>query len=124
MNNEFEPFQPVLVKDYDHGNWEISFYAYYDETTDRPYISINGTSWRDCIPYKGNEDLLGTTNKPNCQKKLKFGDKVMVRHYHCHEWKKAIFIEMLVSGKPYNVLTKEEKKIECFGLCKKGWDEG
>lgn len=39
MDEKFKPFQQVLVKDYDHGNWEISFYVYYDETTDRPYVS-------------------------------------------------------------------------------------
>lgn len=39
--------------------WEVSLFGYKDELY---YRCDNGIPWIQCIPYDGNEHLLGTTN--------------------------------------------------------------
>ena len=59
--------QPVLVRNDPYGmahRWEYSIYAYYDFNEDQ-YITINGYEWDQCIPYEGNEKLLGTYDDPS-----------------------------------------------------------
>lgn len=62
--------QPVLVRDnitplYNTAQkWEYSIYAYYD-FDENQYITINGYEWDQCIPYEGNEKLLGTYENPS-----------------------------------------------------------
>ncbi len=59
-NYEFEPLEPVLVRDFKTNRWELDLFSHknYSPTRSR-HISIGG-DWEFCIPYKGNEHLLGT----------------------------------------------------------------
>lgn len=59
---QFKPFDKVLVRDYDSEKWQCNFFSNIDEHDF--YFCIATTKWRQCIPYKGNEHLLGTKNKP------------------------------------------------------------
>lgn len=65
---KFEPFQKVLVRDTVGQTWKVQLYSHYRVGAEYSHICING-SYRCCIPYEGNEALLGTTNEPK-------GDKV------------------------------------------------
>ena len=56
---EFKPFDKVLVRDNEDDIWEVSLFGYKDE---HYYRCDNGIPWIQCIPYDGNEHLLGTTN--------------------------------------------------------------
>ena len=56
---EFKPFDKVLVRDNEDDIWEVSLFGYKDELY---YRCDNGILWIQCIPYDGNEHLLGTTN--------------------------------------------------------------
>lgn len=56
---EFKPFDKVLVRDNEDDIWEVSLFGYKDELY---YRCDNGITWIQCIPYDGNEHLLGTTN--------------------------------------------------------------
>lgn len=58
---QFKPFEMVLVRDEDDRNWTCNFFSYINDYGE--YICID-SYWKQCIPYKGNEHLLGTTNKP------------------------------------------------------------
>lgn len=58
----FKPFDKVLVRNYDSARWKSDLFSYAD-IENRIYVCV-GLSWRQCIPYEGNENLLGTTNKP------------------------------------------------------------
>lgn len=57
--HKFKPFDKVLTRDYDWDIWNADIFShhYCDD-----YICIGGV-WKQCIPYKGNEHLLGTTDK-------------------------------------------------------------
>ena len=58
---QFNPFDKVLVRDSDIERWICNFFCFIDEDGD--YICVNAP-WKQCIPYEGNEHLLGTTNAP------------------------------------------------------------
>ena len=60
---KLEPFQKVLVRDYDYTTWKPRLFGYYVGDEKFPYRCV-GSSYIQCIPYEGNENLLGTTNKP------------------------------------------------------------
>lgn len=60
---QFKPFDKVLVRDDEDMKWYCNFFSSYNEDIDHPYSCID-SSYRDCIPYEGNEHLLGTTNSP------------------------------------------------------------
>ena len=61
---EFKPLDRVLVRDDDNCEWCLALYAYYKEKTEE-HRMVGGTCWAQCIPYEGNEHLLGTTDKPS-----------------------------------------------------------
>ena len=55
---EFKPFDKVLVRNYNTEKWGVSFFGYKEESD---YVCTDYCSWSQCIPYEGNEHLLGTT---------------------------------------------------------------
>lgn len=59
--HQFKPFERVLVRNYNDNKWHCELFGFKDE--DGIFVCIN-SYWRQCIPYEGNEHLLGTTNKP------------------------------------------------------------
>ena len=65
---EFKPFDKVLVRDEDDKEWHISLFAreIVDDYNGLPYKyeCSNGTLWDCCIPFEGNEYLLGTDENP------------------------------------------------------------
>ena len=56
-----KPFDKVLVRDFDNETWEINFFS---RLLDGKHFKCLDLSYVQCIPYEGNEHLLGTTN--NC----------------------------------------------------------
>lgn len=61
--HEFQPFEKVLVKDTNTDKWTVDLYGFKNENDVYPHQCIGGY-YVYCIPYKGNEHLLGTTNNP------------------------------------------------------------
>lgn len=56
----FKPFDKVLVRD-DYGQeWKINFFSHYKKDVTYKYSCLK-SCYRQCIPYEGNEHLLGTT---------------------------------------------------------------
>lgn len=63
---EFKPFDKVLVRNNTDEEWSLSLFSYYDEKDgDFPYICLNRGYYHYCIPYEGNEYLLGKTINPH-----------------------------------------------------------
>lgn len=59
---EFKPFDKVLVKDHDEDSeWRCDLFSRKNE--DGLYICV-GSIYEQCIPYEGNEHLLGTSDNP------------------------------------------------------------
>lgn len=60
--HQFKPFERVLVRDgYDEA-WKCDLFSHID--VDGDYSCVGVDYWKQCIPYEGNEHLLGSTNKP------------------------------------------------------------
>lgn len=58
---QFKPFDKVLVRDLDEQKWRLNLFS---RITEECYYDCVSSRWSQCIPYEGNEHLLGTTNKP------------------------------------------------------------
>ena len=61
VKQEFKPFDKVLARDTEDEPWKADIYLDYDEGSSFPYI-CTGDAHNICIPYEGNEYLLGTTD--------------------------------------------------------------
>jgi hypothetical protein len=63
----YKPFDKVLVRCSNDEEWMIEFYCKYDTLVhtsphrDYPFMGI-GDSYSQCVPFEGNEHLLGTTD--------------------------------------------------------------
>lgn len=60
----FKPYDRVLVRDYDNQCWSPEFFAFLKLGSPLPYQCF-GCPFKQCIPYEGNEHLLGTTDAPD-----------------------------------------------------------
>lgn len=60
---QFEPKQWVLARN-DYNIWELQIYSHYRMDHPYPHCCLGGT-FKDCIPYEGNEELIGTSISPN-----------------------------------------------------------
>lgn len=63
--SNFKAFDKVLTRDTERGNWNVNLFSYYIDDKDERVIArfrcINSL-WKQCIPFEGNEHLLGTTD--------------------------------------------------------------
>lgn len=57
-----KPFDKVLVRDYDNEIWHANLFSNYYMS--KGFYGCVCSAYKQCIPYKGNEHLLGTTNDP------------------------------------------------------------
>ena len=88
MSEELKPFQRVLVRDLDRSEWRINF---FEEKADNYFYCLMGR-WKHCIPYEGNEHLLGTTDSPTPpEREFRFGDKVEVSD-DGDNWIEAVYV--------------------------------
>lgn len=56
-----KPFDKVLVRHQKTEEWRANIFSHTDKTDEYlDYVCVNGR-WEFCIPYEGNESLLGTT---------------------------------------------------------------
>lgn len=57
---ELKPFDKVLVRDSKLDKWRANLYSH--KSNNRLYVCAYA-SWNHCIPYEGNEYLLGTNKE-------------------------------------------------------------
>lgn len=57
---EFKQFQKVLTRDDNTQKWEAELFGFKNDDDNGFYHCVGGI-WKYCIPYEGNEHLLGTT---------------------------------------------------------------
>ena len=74
---DFKPFDKVLVKYYEDDNWEGNLFIRTitdDQDGETKYECLNGVVFVHCIPFEGNECLLGITENPEKMKTVKLSD--------------------------------------------------
>ena len=75
---KLKPFDKVLIRDENCDLWHIDLFEEYNEGDLKfPYYCM-GEHYKQCIPYEGNESLLGTTLPPKHKHEFKDGDIVVV----------------------------------------------
>lgn len=62
MENNFKPFDKVLVRDGDAYEWQPELF--YKINEEGKYCTLGDVEWSQCILYEGNEYLLGTADMP------------------------------------------------------------
>lgn len=113
----FKPFQRVLVRDERDQPWRAALFSFYTDNKDFPYAAIGSDYKKYCIPYEGNELFCDTTASPTLpEQKFNFGDTVKVWNRDGEE-KTAIFIHRQNNSLKYCVLL-EENEIAYFTHCK------
>lgn len=60
--NTLKPFDKVLVRGDDGQKWIIDFFGFMDNKKGYPFVCV-GHYVIQCIPYEGNEHLLGTSDE-------------------------------------------------------------
>ena len=60
---QFKPFEKVLVRDSESEKWRCAFYSHFEPNGIYHYGTIIGM-YAMCIPFEGNEHLVGTTKNP------------------------------------------------------------
>lgn len=66
MNETFKPFQRVLIRENETEEWSCDLYSHYDSVL--KLHCVMGAFCSQCIPYEGNEHLVGTTNEPKSER--------------------------------------------------------
>ena len=61
--SQFKPFEKVLVRDSESDKWRCAFYSHFEPKGIYHHITTNST-YDMCIPFEGNEHLVGTTKNP------------------------------------------------------------
>lgn len=60
---QFKPFEKVLVRDSESDKWRCAFYSHFEPNSIYHHITV-GSTYAMCIPFEGNEHLVGTTKNP------------------------------------------------------------
>lgn len=62
--HKFKPFDKVLVRRGDTEIWLPRFFGYHKPNSLDEFTTTTGAEWSQCIPYEGNEHLVGTSKNP------------------------------------------------------------
>ena len=61
---QFKPFEKVLVRDDETEKWKCAFYSYFEPFSKFHHVVAGAGVYMMCIPFEGNEHLVGTTKNP------------------------------------------------------------
>ena len=102
---KFEPDQLVLVQYGNGGPWRLRRYSFFDGDA---HEMQDGSTFDDdhIIPYKENENLLGTTDLPTPKWEPKRGEIVAVRQDGFDHWVFAQFKRK--NGKLFEVTNRSD----------------
>lgn len=64
-----KPFDKVLVRNTNKDYWRISMFGYISKGDNQYFMCVANSGFYQCVPYKKNEHLLGTTD--DCEEHFK-----------------------------------------------------
>lgn len=59
----FQPFEKVICRDIEEEKWSVDLYSHYDSELEKTPHTCVGGRWAMCVPYEGNEKLVGTNDE-------------------------------------------------------------
>lgn len=116
MEEELKPFQPVLVRDFNHNVWHINFF----ERKCGDYFQCLSGHWKQCLPYNDETaHLIGTTDSPTPpEPEFRFGDKVEVRNDN-GQWHKAVYFKTYAKDEARDrFCVMVEEGMLCYKYCR------
>lgn len=113
MTEKLEPFQKVLVRQSADRPWEISFFG---RMCGSSYFCV-GVAYDFCIPYEGNEYLLGATASPDAE--FEWWEHVEVRDKAEDSWRRAIYVGDGTCLHPYAVVEVSCSSPSVWKFCRK-----
>lgn len=109
--HEFKPKDWVLVRNDEKEKWKLDIFSHFVDGNSFPYRCVGGY-YDECLPYEGNEALLGTTDAPEEKHVWHAGDRVDVLSDFDGMWHSGFIVEIdytrSISGFNYRV------ESECF----------
>lgn len=60
---QFKPFDKVLVRDSESEKWACTLYSHFEPSSIFHHVTTS-SAYKMCIPFEGNEHLVGTTKNP------------------------------------------------------------
>ena len=114
---EFHPFGKVLVRDNNTQLWRVDFFSncLTSASTGAPVFQCVGGRWNECVPYEGNERLVGTSRSQyKKESEFKWGEHVRVRDEIQDDWENAIFLREEEGRMPYYVLMRRTDSDDYF----------
>lgn len=119
---DLKPFQQVLVRSSEDDTWRVNLFSH----TDPPFKCCVAGTWSMCIPYEGNEHLLGTCK--SIEPEFSFGDRVEVRDLEGDVWVEAVYINKIyMKGQDniencrflYNVVKRGSSMVRGVKFCRR-----
>lgn len=88
--HEFQPKEWVLVRDDDDEEWTLNIFSHKS----KDYFHCVSSMWEQCLPYEGNEALLGKTDAPKEKHVWHVGDRVDVLSNFDDMWHPGFIVEI------------------------------
>lgn len=113
-----KPFDKVLVRVGPNHEWRANILSHKN-------VTVDGSEFPEIIPYKGNEELLGTTNdfKPK-----RWRAKETFKYYCVAMWRGEFYVTAITESndsdddtryEQYNYFETEEEAQEVLDIIKK-----
>lgn len=92
-DHKFEPFEKVLVRDFDTQNWKADLFSHKSiEDGDTFFVCMGEAAWLQCIPYTPETaHLLGTSKPYEPPIEYERGQKVEVLVED--DWESALYLK-------------------------------
>ena len=91
MKHQFKPFDRVLVRNSEDSTWCAAKYSHFDSARNR-HVMVCNASFLKCIPYEGNEHLVGTDKSQEEPETFAFGEHIEVRDHNRDAWFRAVYL--------------------------------
>lgn len=90
---EFKPKDWVLVRDDEKETWKLDIFSHFADGLSFPYRCV-GSYYSECIPFEGNEHLLGKKDTPEEKHVWHAGDRVDVLSDFDNMWHPGFIVEI------------------------------
>ena len=118
MGHKFKTSDKVIVRDTnDRLIWRFDIFSHYNSNDSiHQYVTIGGV-WECCLPYEGNEYLVGAIRDPEIEMELTFGQKVVAWDSSSYRFF-GIFVEKdTTKSLPYCILKKDSHTMLWYSYC-------
>ena len=118
MGHKFKTSDKVIVRDNNvNVCWHFDFFSHYNSNDSRcKYATVSG-DWECCLPYEGNEHLIGSIKEPESELELNFGQKVVAWDSISYKYFGIFVTKDATKPLPYCILKKDSHTMLWYSHC-------